>query len=108
MTPEIERGHVQPQRTQRPQRDTENLHSLCLSVLSVSSVVQRAARQPLIFRAARDLGGRWLEDRALSHLPPRSLATLGMTRNSAALSRHLHPAPILVCGLARGVEHLLV
>src|SRR5687768_17810839 len=28
---------------------------------------------------ARDLGGRWLEDHASRPLPPRSLATLGMT-----------------------------
>src|SRR5688500_14845858 len=68
MTPEMKRGHVQPQRTQRAPRDTENLYSLCLSVLSVSSVAERAARQPLMFRAARDLGGRCLE--AQSSRPP--------------------------------------
>src|SRR5688500_20396132 len=35
---------------------------------------------PVIPSVARDLGGRWLEDHALRHRTPRSLATLGMTR----------------------------
>src|SRR5688572_21042399 len=65
-------------------------------------------KSPVIPSVARDLGGRWLEDRALRHLPPRSLAALGMTESSASSSWHLHPRPVLVCRLTRGVEYLLL
>src|SRR5687767_15098986 len=54
-------------------------------MLSVTSVrltfcfFSRREDSRVIPSVARDLGGRWLEDRATCRHPPRSLATLGMT-----------------------------
>src|SRR5687768_13723406 len=70
----MKRGQVEPQRTQRAQRDTKNFYSLCLSVLSVSSVVK--GLDPHYRRPATTAGDAYARDDTNSKALPDTTARI--------------------------------